>query len=244
MSAGGGGGVDVGVGVAGEGDDVVAAVAVDVADAGLFGADGEEVVPFLGWAEGGAGGEGDDDVGGGGGALGEGDDVVASVAVDVAEGGVFAGDGEVVVPFDGGAGERCAGGEGDVDVGVGVVGEGDDVVFAVAVDVADGGDFVVGGEPVVPFGAGVEAGAGGGGDVDVGEGAVGEGDDVVAVVAVEVSGEECFAVEAEEVVPFVGGAGEGGAGGGGDVDVVEVAWVKVTMSSRPSPVKSVGEPAR
>ncbi len=52
---------------------------------------------------------------------------------------------------------------------------------------------------------------------------MGEGDDVVAVVAVEVSGEECFAVEAEEVVPLDGGAGEGGAGGGGDVDVVEGA---------------------
>ncbi|BET46863.1 hypothetical protein RGQ21_18450 [Kitasatospora aureofaciens] len=93
------------------------------------------------------------------------------------------------MPDGGGVEAVGAVGEGDVDLGVGVVGEGDDVVVAVAVDVADGGDFAAGGEVVVPDGGGCEAVAVGEGDVDVGFGALGEGDDVVLVVAVEVAGE-------------------------------------------------------
>ncbi|BET46860.1 hypothetical protein RGQ21_18420 [Kitasatospora aureofaciens] len=186
VGAVGDGHVDVGFGVVGEGDDVVLAVAVVVADVGEFAGGGEVFVPAGAGAVCGSVGQGDVDVGFG--ALGEGDDVVFLVAVDVADAGEFSGGCEVVVDELAGAEGVFAVGEGGVDVGGGALGEGDEVVVSVAVDVAEGGEFAAGGEVVVPDGGGVEAvGAVGEGDVDLGVGVVGEGDDVVVAVAVDVA---------------------------------------------------------
>ena len=65
-------------------------------------------------------------------------------------------------------------------------------------------------EVVAPLLAGGERGAGGGRDVDVGRRPLGEGDRVVLVVPVEVTGERCLPAGGEVVVPLAS-TGERGA---------------------------------
>ena len=144
------------------------------------------VVPLDAGSEAGAGGERHVDVGGG--AAGEGDDVGAAVAVDVADRRDLGADGEEVVPLDA-RGVAGAGGEPDVDVGAVATGERDDVGAAIAVDVAGERHLRADGEEVVP-GPAVrhEPGAVGERREHVGGGAAGEVDGVVAAVAVGVAG--------------------------------------------------------
>ena len=65
-----------------------------------------------------------------------------AVAVEVADRGDLAAEGEVVVPLQPVPTKPAAVGQGDVDVGGAAAGEGGDVVASVAVEVADRGDLV------------------------------------------------------------------------------------------------------
>jgi hypothetical protein len=170
----------------GEGDEVGAAVGVEVGEHGGFALGGEVLVPFGLGGEAGAGREHDVDVAGAVG--GEEDGVGPAVAVDVGDAADVVAVGGAEGADDHAAVEVVAAREGDVDLGFG---EGPDVVAAVAVEVTDGRDVAAVGPPALPQLAGAEAAAVGEGDVDVeraGAGVpVGEGDEVVAAVAVDVA---------------------------------------------------------
>src|SRR5262249_3809446 len=143
-----------------------------------------------------AGGQGHEHVAGG--AAGEGDDVVPAVAVEVPRQRHLGAEAEVRSEVRPDGDEAAAGGQGHEYVAAGAAREGEDVVIAVAVEVARQRHLGAGAEGVVPLPAGAEeTAAGGQGHVDVAGGAAVEGDDVVPAVAVEVPRQRLLGAEAE-----------------------------------------------
>src|SRR5262249_30232558 len=140
---------------------------------------------------------------------GERRDVVAPVAVEVANERNLVAGGEVVVPLPTRTHEAGTGGQPRMHVGRRTAGERGDVVAPVAVEVASELNLLAGGEVVVPLPTSThEAGTVGQRHIHVGRRTAGERGDVVAPVAVEVANERDLVAGGEVVVPLPTRTGE------------------------------------